>query len=274
MAGVIFIRIFAGHGAGHVPGTSWRRLRAASTPSQASKTAPLLTSPRDSQARPGARGWLPLIRPGDPCPGSRPAFASIPGCGQLPPSPAPRSPPSRPSPRLPVLRRTSLAGPHPPPAPGCGGAHRPAPWPPPPPPSSRARRLRRPPGRLRTSRACACALEGREGPAAPRPRPPSPTPPRPGRWCQLRCPRRPGSGLRERFLAHRDSVRPRAASGFFQKGALKIQRTPLPSPPFPSKGWGAVLVPSGGLLASRVGGLLGWVGRAHLQSTCGRGRRW
>lgn len=116
MAGVIFIRIFAGHGAGHVPGTSWRRLRAASTPSQASKTAPLLTSPRDSQARPGARGWLPLIRPGDPCPGSRPAFASIPGCGQLPPSPAPRSPPSRPSPRLPVLRRTSLAGPHPPPA--------------------------------------------------------------------------------------------------------------------------------------------------------------
>ena len=99
MAGVIFIRIFAGHGAGHVPGTSWRRLPAASTPSQASKTAPLLTSPRDSQARPGARGWLPLIRPGDPCPGSRPAFASIPGCGQLPPSPAPRAPQAQPTPR-------------------------------------------------------------------------------------------------------------------------------------------------------------------------------
>lgn len=101
----------------HVPSTSWRRrLPAASTPSRASRTAPLLTPPRDSQARPGARGGLPLSRPGAPCPGSRPAFASIPGCGQLPPRPAPRSPPSHPSPRRPVLRRTSPAGPRPPPA--------------------------------------------------------------------------------------------------------------------------------------------------------------
>lgn len=200
-------------------------------------------------------------------PGVPPGLRQHPGLRTAPAPPRPAEPALAPQPP-PAGPKEDLTGRTPaspgPPAPSCGEAHRPAPRPPPPPPpSSRARRLRRPPGRLRTSRACACALEGREGgPAAPRPRPPSPTPPRPGRGCQVRCPRRPGSGLRERFLAHWDSVRPRAASGFFEKAALKIQRNSLPSPPFPSKGWGAVLVPSGGLLASRVGvSLAGWEGR-------------
>lgn len=252
----------------HVPSTSWRRrLPAASTPSRACRTAPFQTPPRDSQARPGARGGLPLIRRGAPCPASRPAFASIPGCGQLPPRPAPRSPPSHPSPRRPVLRRTSPAGPRPPPALQPRAA------------AGLTDLLR---GRRRRRRHLPAPAGSAALPAASAPRAPALARWRGGRGAPLLLAPAPHLQPRPARAAGASSAAPGAqavASGsvFLHTGIPFDLGPPLDSskrPPSkyrgtlslplhsPARGGGAVLVPSGGLLASRVGvSLAGWEGR-------------
>lgn len=269
LAGVIFACIFAGHRAGHVPGKTWPRLPASTAASRALRTA---TPPHLADGQPGqadGRGRLPLLRPGAPAwgparplPASRTADSSsrpAPPRGVIPAGPR-RAPPAAPRPPL-ALQRPAAAG-----LTDLLGCRRRC--------SSRRRCRRRRRCRhlpaLTTAAAAATALPAAAAPRAPAPAPrrggrerrgPSPSPPHPtsnfapprqggSEPAAAAGARRPGGGLRARFPTRRDCSRPRAASGFLRKGALKIRKTPLPLPSFPHH---EGLVPSRVLLAARAG---------------------
>ena len=229
------------------------------------------SSPRRRTARPGRGPGLapPFSAPG-PLPGVPPGLCQHRGLRTAPPAPPPPAPPRGVMPAGP--RRAPPAAPRPPLAlqrPAAAGLtdllgcrHRRS--------SGRRRRRRR---RCRHVPALAAAaatttvLPAAAAPRSPAPAPwrggrgPSPSPPLPS--SNLAPPRqggsepeaaararRPGGGLRARLPTHRDSTRPRAASGFLQKGALKIQKTPLPFPSIPHH---EGQVPPRVLLAARAG---------------------
>lgn len=266
LAGVIFACIFAGHRAGHVPGTTGPRLPAATAASRALRTA---TPPHLADGQPGqaeGRGRLLLLRPGAPAwgparplPASRTADSSsrpAPPRGVIPAGPR-RAPPAAPRPPL-ALQRPAAAGL----TDLLGCRHR---------RSSRRRCRRRRRCRhlpaLATTAAAATAL-----PAAAVPRAPALAPWRGGRGAQpltalphLQPRPAPAGRFRARggrggpaprrwlpgaFSHAPDCSRPRAASGFLRKGALKIRKTPLPLPSLPHH---EGLVPSRVLLAARAG---------------------
>lgn len=157
-AEAIFTRIFAGYRTGHVPGTSWHRLPAATAASPPLSRRPLLSPAKEQPARPRAAPCFPSGTR-RPSPQSRPALASIAGCGQLlplaPPPGARPAPPARP-------RVSASAGrPH-------DGPH----WQDPglPGPSC--------PGPRRGSQTCSAAAAAAAAAIFPRPAPP-PSAPRP-----------------------------------------------------------------------------------------------